>query len=347
MNRQFFNRLTPPVMWALCATAAHAFDIAPYQVGDTLPTADAQQVLQRYAARPLQAWRVPDPATIPAGPEGDKIREGIDIMLHTANRVGNRAPDADKRLNWNSLNCVNCHQAGPNGLPGTKKFTLALVNAVNDYPRFDTKSGKFISLAQRVLGMFGAAPVQMTMEKPEFEAVMAYLQWLNSQAQPGFAMEGVGLLPMPAVGRAADPQRGKTLYAARCASCHGADATGLKKPDYAQGGGYVFPPLAGSDTYDNAGHMFAIPLFARYIRASMPYGTQAEKPQLRPDQALDIAAYINSDSMPRGQNANRYKLYPDAVLRPQGFAIPAHFEGNPEAYRHAKFGPFKDINENY
>lgn len=331
----------------LASGIANANDVSPHKVGDALSTEDAQAMLSRYARRPQQPWHEPDPATIPAGPDGDAIREGMNLMLHTSQRVGNRAPDESKRLNWNSLNCVNCHQAGPSGLPGTKKFALALVNAVNDYPRFDTKSGKIISLEQRALGMFGSAPVKMTADKPEFQAIMAYLRWLGSEAKPGQAMEGVGLLPMKPISRAADPLRGKVLYANKCQSCHGADATGQRRPDFDSGGGYLFPPLAGNDTYDNAGHMFAIPLLARYIRASMPSGTQADRPQLTPAQALDIAAYINDDSTPRGQAPHRIRLYPDAALRPQGFAIPEHFVNQPKAYRRAKFGPFRNVNENY
>ena len=79
----------------------------------------------------------------------------------------------------------------------------------------------------------------------------------------------------------------------------------------------------------------------------MPFGVQADKPQLTPAQALDIAAYINDDSTPRGQNPNRIKLYTDATLRPQGFAIPEHFVDQSKAYKRAKFGPFKNVNENY
>jgi len=42
------------------------------------------------------------------------------------------------------------------------------------------------------------------------------------------------------------------------------------------------------------------------------------------------------------------KLYPDAALRPQGYAIPEHYAGQPpEAYRRAKFGPFRNVNEDY
>lgn len=327
-------------------SSAWAFDIHPHQVGDSLNTSQARVLLKKYAERPRQPWREPDPARIPTGPEGEQIRWGIALMTDTSQRIGNLAPDPAKRLNWNSLNCIHCHQAGASGLPGTKHFAMPLVNAVNDYPRFDPKSGKIISLEQRAMGMFGAAPVRIKAEMPEFQAIMAYLRWLSQDSVPGHAMEGTGLMPLPTVARAADPARGQKLYAAQCAACHGADATGQRKPDFAQGGGYVFPPLAGSDTYDNAGHMFAVPLMARYIRASMPKGSSYDKPLLTPEQALDIAAYINDDPMPRNQHPNRKALYPDAALRPQGFAIPENFN-HPKRYLRAKFGPFNHINEDY
>lgn len=333
-------------LWLVAS--AHAADVSPHSVGDSLDTSAAQALLARHASRPKQPWREPNEANIPAGPEGDQIREGIDLLRNTSRRVGKLAPDPAKRMNWNSLNCVNCHQAGPSGLPGTKPYTLPLVNAVNDYPKFDTKSGKVISLEQRTMGMFGAAPVPIKADAPEFQAILAYLRWLARETQPGAAMEGAGLLPMPVVARAADPVRGQRLYGQKCQACHGVDAQGQKHADFAAGGGYLFPPLAGDDTYDNAGHMFAVPLLARYIWASMPFGASYDKPQLTPEEALDIAAYVNDDAMPRRQNPNRVKLYPNPALRPQGFAIPEHFVGQPEAaYLRAKRGSFVNINEHY
>ena len=332
----------------LVPARAQAADTAPYHVGDSPDTAAAQALLSRYEARPQQPWREPDEARIPGGPEGAQIREGIELLRNTSSRVGKLAPDASKRMNWNSLNCVNCHQAGPSGLPGTKMFTLPLVNAVNDYPRFDIKSGKVISLEQRALGMFGAGAVPIKVDTPEFQAIMAYLRWLARDTVPGAAMVGSGLMPIQPLARAADPQHGKLLFEAKCQLCHGADAKGQRQADFAAGGGYIVPPLAGDDTYDNAGHMFAVPLLARYIAASMPLGATHDKPQLTAAEALDIAAYVNNDAMPRGQNPNRAKLYPDAALRPQGFAIPEHYAGQPpEAYQRAKFGPFRNVNENY
>ena len=333
-----------------CATIlafeAQAFDISPHKVGDRLSTSQARELLARYKARPVQPWRESKEADIPAGAEGDEIRYGLDLMRNTSRLVGKNAPDATKRMTWNSLACASCHQPGPSGLPGTKPFAMPLVNAVNDYPKFDIKSGKIISLEQRVIGMFGpgAVPVKGT---PELKAILAYIRWLARGTDTGAAMALTGLQPMPGIDRAADPLRGAKLYAAQCAACHGADATGTKRPDFDVGGGYLFPPIAGPDTYGNAGHMFAVPLLARYIRASMPLGASHDKPVLTPAQALDIAAYLNDDAMPRPKAADRTPFYPDQAFRPQGWAIPERFKGKPADYLRAKNGPFRDVNEEY
>ena len=77
-------------------------------------------------------------------------------------------------------------------------------------------------------------------------------------------------------------------------------------------------------------------------------GTTYDKPQLTDAEALDIAAYVNDDATLRRQNSNRPRLYPDAALRPQGYAIPEHRAGQPpEAYLRAKFGPFRNVNEHH
>ena len=329
-----------------CVPGAHAFDVSPHKAGDSLNTEQARELVSRYKARPVQPWREPKESDIPAGAEGQAIREGLALLRNTSQRVGKLASDPAKRMTWNSLNCVNCHQAGASGLPGTKPFALPLVNAVNDYPKYDIKSGKIVSLEQRVIGMFGpgAVPVKGS---GELKSILAYLGWLARGTAPGSAMERTGLQPMPAVARAADPAMGAKLYAAQCSSCHGANAMGLKKPDFDKGGGYLFPPIAGDDSYGNAGHMFAVPLLAPYIRGPKPLGTDPDKPALTPAQALDIAAYLNDDAMPRPKSANRQGLYPDRAFRPQGFAIPEDFPGRHADYLRAKNGPFRNVNEEY
>lgn len=341
----FYKLLTCTVLAALPFTA-QAFDISPHKVGDDLTTEEARELKERYHSRPTQPWKESDEADIPAGPKGDLIREGIDILRNTSMRVGKNAPDPSKRMTWNNLNCVNCHQAGDSGLPGTRPYAMPLVNAVNDYPKLDSKSGKIISLEERIIGMFGPGEVKVTPESHEVKAITAYLEWLARDTKPGAAMKLTGLMPIKADGLAGSPERGEGLYEEKCSVCHGPNAMGVKMDDFDKGAGYQFPPIAGEDSYGNAGHMFAVPLLARYIYASMPFGVDYADPELTPQEALDIAAYINDDSTPRPQNSGRDKLYPDPAFRPQGFAIPENFDSK-EDYLRAKNGPFKDVNEEY
>jgi cytochrome c len=305
----------------------------------SIDTVTASALLHAYQARPVQPWRMPDANEIPQNAEGKQIRDGMALLQQTTRLAGPLAQDPSKRYSRNNLNCVNCHQAGPSGLPGTKPYALPLVNVLNDYPKLDPKSMRMISLEQRVAGMFGKGEVALTAQTPELQAILAYLRWLGSKAEPGQAMTGSGLKEIPLPRRAADPERGRGLFAAQCAKCHGASGEGTPAVDFASGGGYLFPPVAGDDTYDDGGHMYMVPLLTRFIHANMPLGSSAGAPQLSVDEAYDIAAYINSE-LPRRHAPQRIGAYPDSAFRPAGFAIPEHFPNDPEGYRRARFGPF-------
>lgn len=306
---------------------------------EQIDSAEAAVLLRAYQARPVQPWRLPDAAQIPQGAEGQRIREGMALLQQTTRLAGPLAQDPSKRYSRNNLNCINCHQAGPSGLPGSKPYALPLVNVINDYPKLDPKSMKMVSLEQRVTGMFGKGEVALTAQTPELQAILAYLRWLGSKAEPGMAMAGTGLKAVALPARAADPVQGGELFAARCAQCHGATGEGTPAADFASGGGYLFPPLAGDDTYDDGGHMYMVPLLTRFIHANMPPGSSADAPQLSVGKAYDIAAYINSE-LPRRHAPQRVGAYPDPAFRPAGFAIPEHFPNDPEGYRRARFGPF-------
>lgn len=304
-------------------------------------TQDAAEILKSDEARPEQPFVIPNAQDIPVREAGDLIRYGIEILQHTSRIVGPNAPDPALRYSRNNLDCTNCHEAGPSGLPGTKPFALPFANVVNDYPKLDVKSMRVISIEDRVAGMLGAGAVKVTPEKREMRAVVAYLKWLNSTAAPNQRMHGAGLIRDVAwPSRAADPEHGARLYAENCAACHGPEGLGQRNPDFDQGGGYAIPPIAGDDTYDDSGHMYMVPLLTRFLAANMPFGSTAEAPQLSVEDAYDIAAFVNS-ALPRGRAPNRTALYPDPAFRPQGFAIPENFPGDQEGYRAARFGPYR------
>ena len=331
--------LWPGLLCSLIGVPCMAEEPPALIPGSMPDSKQAAALFQSFASRPVQPWTVPQMETIPQGAEGELIRYGMKLMQQTTQLAGPLAEDHSKRYSRNNLSCTNCHEAGPSGLPGSKPYALPLVNAVNEYPKLDPKSMKVISLEQRIAGMFGKGEVELTAEKPEMQAIVAYLRWLGGQSKPGIAVTGTGLLPINMPDRAADPKQGQGLFAAHCTQCHGVKGEGMPAPDFAKGGGYLFPPIAGDDTYDDSGHMYMVPLLTRFIYANMPFGSSASAPQLKIDEAYDIAAYINSE-LPRRHNPQRMGLYPNPTFRPAGFAIPEHFPDDPEGYRRARFGPF-------
>ncbi len=312
------------------------------RAGEAVDTVRAMQLLKREAALPVRPWTEPDPAAIPAGDAGNAIRYGKALLTRTSTLIGPNAPDPARRFAGNNLNCVHCHAVGPSGLPGTKPYSLPLVNVVNEYPKLDIKSMKVITLEARIAGMIGKGPAgAIPADGPEMQAILAYLKWLGRGGKPGTRMAQTGLDEVAMPSRAADVGRGESLYRTHCLSCHQPDGTGIKAPDFASGGGYSFPPIAGNDSYDDGGHMAMVPLLTRFLAANMPYGSTKRSPRLTVDEAYDIAAYV-TNNLPRRHNPGRTRSYPAEALRPGGFVIPEHFPGDDAAYQRARFGPFID-----
>ena len=71
----------------------------------------------------------------------------------------------------------------------------------------------------------------------------------------------------------------------------------------------------------------------------MPPGATDGPARLSPEDAFDLAAYVNG-GLPRTHSEGRAALYPCASLRPAYFSIPERFPGDVVAERRAKLGPF-------
>lgn len=328
------------LLWPFAESAA--MDVSPYKVGQTLTPAQARELKQRFADRKVQAWRAsPDAATIKDRPDADLINYGIQVLDKTAATIGPLAKTADKRYSGNNLNCSSCHLKGDNGLPGTKYFGIPFSNVMNDYPNFRARSMNVGSAADRVNGcmtrsMGNGRPLPE--DSREMQAILAYFKWLAEGTEPGMAMQGVGLPKLKLPARAADPGKGKTLYGQFCASCHSEDARGTPSPQYAQAGGYLFPPLGGDDSFNNGAGMSRLMTAARFVHANMPLGTTSDKPALTVEQAYDVAGYI--ESLPRPERPGREHDFPDPEFRPADYPVPAYFKGDAAALEKARFGPF-------
>lgn len=324
------------VICLLIGASARAAD------SQTLSTAQAQAFFSNYLKGPAQPWpkHFPSRQDIPLGSEGNLIRNGIAILEQTSKLVGPNAPIAEHRMSQNNLNCVNCHPAGPSGLPGTRPGQLPYVNVIHEYPKLDVKSMKMMTLQDRIRTMFGGGNGRLTDDSAQMQALVAYMQWLGKLTQPGARLAGSFLADVDPPAAAASPTRGKLAYTQRCMACHGPEGRGIPKPDFATGGGYLVPPVAGDDTYTDAGHMYLVPLLARFIYGYMPPGSTDAQPGMTVNDAFDIAAYINTD-LARKHDAKRVEHYPNKLFRPFFVATPEFFGRDLAAHKRAKYGPYK------
>ncbi|MGT2493202.1 c-type cytochrome [Cupriavidus basilensis] len=110
-----------------------------------------------------------------------------------------------------------------------------------------------------------------------------------------------------------DRVHGKAVYAAQCASCHGAEGQGTKNPQ----GGYIFPPVWGKDSFNVGAGMARMYTAAAFVKHNMPLGQGGT---LSAQDAVDVAAYFTQQ--PRPDYAARVKDWPKGD-RPKGCSLNA------------------------
>lgn len=185
----------------------------------------------------------------------------------------------------NSLNCSNCHlQSGtkPNALP---------LNVAGMYPKWRAKNGKRNGIGLRirecfVYSMDGIMPPD---DAPEVLAIAAYVTYLSQGEVLGEEPEGRGVPTLPDTGYDPNPANGRAVYLEQCASCHGVQGEGTGT------GAARMPALWGLDSYNKGAGMNRIQEAAGFIWQNMPLGQDRS---LTPQQALDVAAYLNLQYRP-------------------------------------------------
>jgi thiosulfate dehydrogenase len=262
---------------------------------------------------------------------------GRRLLAQTSELIGPDHPDPSMRYSGTRMTCAACHLGA-----GTEPGTLSLLQSAANYPRFSGRDGGMRDLLDRINGCMtrSMSGRELPRDSPEMLAMSAYITSLGDlYAATGRSQRAAHEQPAFATpNRAADLQAGKHVFEGRCAICHGADGAGLRATTNPIDG-YVFPPLWGSDTFNNGAGMHRVLTAARFIKAKMPLG-QAD---LTDDQAFDVAAYLNSQ--PRPQMANLERDYPDRSTKPvDGAYGPFADDFSLEQHR---FGPFPPIEQHY
>jgi thiosulfate dehydrogenase len=163
------------------------------------------------------------------------------------------------------------------------------------------------------------------------------VRWLSTGIPDGAKLKGAGTLRIREPARAADLGHGAQVFSQICAACHGADGLGQRAQD---GAGYQFPPLWGSDSYNNGAGMSRLLTAAAYAMHNMPIGTAYNAPVLTDEDAYDVAGYIVSRKRPEMANLDRD--FPIRLQKPLDTPYGPYADGfSLEQHRYGPFGPIR------
>lgn len=266
-------------------------------------------------------------------PESDSMaRYGRDLLENTSYYIG---PKGILAQITNGMNCQNCHLNG-----GTVPWGNNWSAVTSMYPQIRGRSGGLETIPKRVSDCMERSLNGKAIDSNsrEMKAIIAYFNWLGEGIPKGTKPKGSGIMDLQLLDRAADPEKGRTVYINKCQRCHQPDGQGTMMPD---GRGYEYPPLWGEHSYNSSAGLYRLSRFAGYVKNNMPFGeVEYHNPQLSNEEAWDVAAFVNSQSRPM---VFFKEDWPDISKKPfdhpfgpfiDSFSITQH-----------KFGPFKPIKQ--
>jgi len=235
--------------------------------------------LPGWAAQGEAAFSVPDPASIPKGPVGEAIQRGKALLSDTRKMLPANV--------GNGLNCTSCHLNG-----GTVAYAAPWVGLTAAFPEYRSRSGKVISLQERVNDCFQRSMngKPLPPDSNEMNDILAYMKWLSGGVPVGKDVAGRGFEKID-TSLVPDRKHGAAVYAAQCASCHGAEGQGMPNPQ----GGYIFPPVWGKDSFNVGAGMARMYTAAAFVKHNMPLGQGGT---LSAQDAVDVAAYFTEQTRP-------------------------------------------------
>jgi len=245
------------------------------------------------------------------------------------------------RYSGNGLECQSCHLDA-----GTRRFGLPLAGVWAVFPTFIGREGEVRTLEERINGCMERSMNGRSLPEggPEMKAMLAYLKYISEGVAVGTPPVGRGVPALELPGRASDPQRGAKVFQTRCAICHRPDGQGnrLAAADATrERRRYEFPPLWGPESYNDGAGMARSITAASFIRANMPLGTDFKHPVLAPEEAFDVAVFINSQSRPH--KAGIESDYPNRSLKPADAAYPPF--SDPFSADQHRVGPWLPIQQ--
>lgn len=240
---------------------------------------------------PVAQFSPPDTKSIPEGKMGDAIRYGHQVLTQTQVVAKDYVPES-------ALNCTSCHLDG-----GRTPFAAPWVGIWGVFPEYRTRNAEVNSLQDRVNDCFERSMngKPLPYDSKEMRGILAYMQWLSSGVPTGDSVPGRGFKKITAPEKP-DNERGKAVYATKCAACHGENGEGR----YGPAGETLFPALWGDRSFNIGAGMARLNNAAAFVKHNMPLG-QGES--LSDQEAYDVASYFTTQ--PRPDFAGKNKDWPN------------------------------------
>ena len=236
----------------------------------------------RPPAPPLTtAFRVPTDSEIPVDPIGVAIRRGRAIVANTRDSVPDHV--------GNGLRCTSCHLD-----LGTRANAAPWIGVYSRFPQYRSRNAKINVIQDRINDCFQRSLNGKALPPggKDMADIIAYMAFLSRGVAPPGEVPGQGFAkidPFPA-----DSAKGRLVFAAQCARCHGGRGEGMTNPDPEGQPGY-YPPVFGPASYTVGASMARLRTAASFIRHNMPF----DQPGTLTDQeAFDVAYYVNAQSRP-------------------------------------------------
>ena len=282
------------------------------------------------------SWKLKSLITdIPTGPFGEKVSYGYQLITKTSDFIGPLAKEQKMRYAGNNLSCNNCHLNA-----GRKIGSGSFVGVTNRYPQFRGRENKTGSMEERINGCMERSMNGKVMPEnsTEMQAMIAYMGWLSEGVPGEIEKLYKGYVKVDIPSFKVDTTKGKILYELKCMHCHNKNGEGLKKVG-SEFSGYTYPPLGGSDTFNDGAGMNRVITAAEFIIGNMPLGATYDSPQVTDEEAFHIAGYINTFARPKKNN--KELDFPDLKLKPVSTPY-GPWADNFSSEQH-KFGPFPPI----
>ncbi|MEP6550906.1 MAG: c-type cytochrome [Gemmatimonadales bacterium] len=226
----------------------------------------------RQRARARVPFRVPSESELKDSSFRTAALRGRAILLATGDSLPHNV--------GNSLRCASCHLDA-----GLRRDAMPWIGSYARFPQYRARSGKVDLIEDRINDCLQRSMNGRRLDPAgrDMRDIVAYFGFLSTGIPVGAEMEGQGFPRLqPLKG---DPTRGATVFTSACARCHGPSGQGTA----------LAPPLWGPRSYNVGAGMARINTAASFIHGLMPIDRTQH---LTPQQAFDVASYINTRPRP-------------------------------------------------